>query len=272
MANELQVRYSNIVDAKLRAELIFKNGITCNNKFEGSPKAGAVKIPVRDTEAVVGTYDKANGGSLNASNTSYLTVTMDTDLYVNELIDGYDAEAVPDNIVADRLDSAGYSLGLAFQAKAFEELEATATKAKSTTATTKDSAYANLVEARTALSTAKVPTNGRVAIVSPAYYGLLLQDSNFIKQSDLSQEMVKAGAVGMCAGFTIFEGVGMNAKTEFIAYHPTWFTEIEEWAVPVHVQDLSASGKYIGASAVQGRKVMKYKLTKAEAAYLKQTA
>lgn len=112
MAHTLQERYSQLVDLKLRATLVKKDGVIFNNRYEGNPTAGAVKIPVRDTEVTVGTYDKQEGATMTHGSTSYLTVTVDKDYAVNELIDGYDAAAVPDNLVADRLDSAGYSLAL----------------------------------------------------------------------------------------------------------------------------------------------------------------
>ena len=50
MAHEAQVRYSKLVDLKLRATLVKKVGVICNSRYEGSPKAGSVKVPVRDTE------------------------------------------------------------------------------------------------------------------------------------------------------------------------------------------------------------------------------
>ena len=53
MAHEAQVRYSNLVDLKLRKTLVKKVGVICNNRYEGSPKAGSVKVPVRDTEVAV---------------------------------------------------------------------------------------------------------------------------------------------------------------------------------------------------------------------------
>ena len=59
MAVAMQDRFSSLVDAKLRDVIVQKNGFVWNNKYEGLPKAGAVKIPVRDTEAVVGDYAKA---------------------------------------------------------------------------------------------------------------------------------------------------------------------------------------------------------------------
>lgn len=53
-----------------------------------------------------------NGIELQTSGTDYLPLPIDKDYGVNELIDGYEAEAVPDNLVAQRIDSAGYSIGM----------------------------------------------------------------------------------------------------------------------------------------------------------------
>ena len=61
MAHTLQERYSALVDAKLRFTMVKKDGVIWNTSHEGDPKAGAVKIPVRDTEVEVKAYDKANG-------------------------------------------------------------------------------------------------------------------------------------------------------------------------------------------------------------------
>ena len=61
MAHEHQERYSSLVLAKVRKLLVLKDGIVFNNDYEGDPKAGAVKIPVRDTEVQISDYDKANG-------------------------------------------------------------------------------------------------------------------------------------------------------------------------------------------------------------------
>ena len=91
--HELQERYSNLVLAKLRSVTIFEP--LMNRRYEGNPKAGAVKIPVRDTEMVVGDYDVVAGGDLSTSTTTYLTLPIDKNKYVNELIDGFEAEAVP---------------------------------------------------------------------------------------------------------------------------------------------------------------------------------
>ena len=88
-------RYSELVDAKLRATIVKRVGVICNNRYEGSPKAGAVKVPVRDTEVTVADYNKKTGTAMTHGDTSFLTVNIDKDKAVNELIDGFDAESVP---------------------------------------------------------------------------------------------------------------------------------------------------------------------------------
>lgn len=280
MAIELQERYASIVDAKLRYTLVQKNGTVWNTRYEGSPKAGAVKVPVRDTEATVASYDKTSGAEKTFTDASFLTVTVDKDYAVNEVIDGYDAQAVPDNIVADRLDSAGYSLALQMNSDATDELVADGTQMDDTTALTADTVYAAFVDARTTLSKSKVPPTGRFALVSPDTMALLLKSPEFISASNLGDEVKQSGAIGQIAGFTVFEdatldGVSASDGTstvEFIAGHPDWCCRIEEWQVEPRVQDLAGSGSFIGASAVQGRKVYAHKVTKSAAVLIKASA
>lgn len=269
MAHEAQVRYSNLVDLKLRKTLVKKVGVICNNRYEGSPKAGSVKVPVRDTEVVVNDYDKAKGAKQTSGDTTYLTVNIDHDKAVNEIIDGFDAESVPGNLVADRLDSAGYSLGLQMDSDGSVELTTAGTAFGNTTALTEKTIYANIVDARTQQSSIGVPTAGRWLLVSPDTYGLLLKSPEFIKASDLGDAVVQTGAVGKIAGYTVFEDSTLDENVEYVAGHPNWFAVIDEWAVPVHLQDLSGSGDFIGASAVQGRKVYAYKVTKGQTILVK---
>ena len=103
-AHAQQERWSSLVDAKLRQTLVTRDNYIFNTDYEGSPTAGKVKIPVRDTEVTVKDYDKATGVDLETGITTYMDLDIDRDKAVNELIDGYDAASVPDNLVADRLD------------------------------------------------------------------------------------------------------------------------------------------------------------------------
>lgn len=123
MAHANQERWATLVDAKLRNQLVTRDNLIFNSRYEGDPTSGKVKIPVRDTEVAVKEYDKANGIAAEAGTTTYLDLNIDHDEAVNELIDGYDADSVPDDIVADRLDSAGYSLALSIDKKSIAALE-----------------------------------------------------------------------------------------------------------------------------------------------------
>ena len=271
MAHTLQERYSQLVDIKLRALLVKKDGVIFNNRYEGDPKAGKVKVPVRDTEVTVAQYDKANGISATQGTTTYLDVPIDKDYAVNEIIDGYDAAAVPDNLTADRLDSASYALALQMEKDATTVLESSATQYDDTTALTKDNIYEKIVGVRTSMSKANVPNdNRRWMLVTPDVYALVLTSPEFIKASDLGDAVVQTGAVGRIAGFNVYEDNTLTAEsTEFIAGHPDWCTRVNEWQVPVHLQDVNGSGKYIGASAVQGRKIYAHKVTKASTLFIK---
>lgn len=62
-----------------------------------------------------------------------------------------------------------------------------------------------------------------------------------------------------------------TGTTEFIAGHPNWCHRVQDWSVPIHLQDLNGSGNYIGASAVQGRKVYGMKISKPKTVYVKRT-
>lgn len=284
MAHANQERWSQLVDAKLRNQLVTRDNYIFNNRYEGDPKSGKVKIPVRDTEVAVKAYNKAAGIDPEAGTTTYLDLNIDQDEAVNELIDGYDAASVPDGIVADRLDSAGYSQGLSIDKKSIEALQSAdgATICATKTAATESNAYKLALEAKRVLSRKGVPAEGRFMIVSPEYLEVLMLDEHFIKRGDLSQEMMQAGAAGKIAGFNVFESNNMDYEnttrvaskkttTEFICGHPNWCHRVMEWQVPVHLQDLNGSGKYIGASAVQGRKVYGVKVSKPQTLYIKRT-
>lgn len=283
-AHAHQERWSSLVDAKLRQTLVTRDNYIFNTNYEGDPKSGKVKAPVRDTEVTVKDYNKATGVDLETGTTTYMDLNIDQDKAVNELIDGFDAAAVPDNILADRLDSAGYSLALEMDQKSINLLETTsginvcATK----TAATDQSAYKEILAAKTYLTRKGVPQAGRWLICSPEFMAVLMLDDHFIRQGDLSQELKNAGAVGSVAGFAVFETgntmyedtklvASKKTTTEFIAGHPNWCHRVQEWGVDVHAQDLAGSGKYIGASAVQGRKIYGLMISKPQTVYVKRT-
>lgn len=264
MAHTLQDRYSKLVLAKLRKELVLKDGVVFNTDYEGSPAAGAVKIPQRDTEVQVSDYDKANGISASTGSTAYVIMPITKDKAINEIIDGYDASAVPDNLVADRLDSGTYSLAKQMDTDGGTTLVAGST-ATGVATLTKDNIYDTIVDVRTAMNKANIPATGRYLLVTPDTMALILKSPEFISASSLGDEVKQTGAVGKIAGFLVIEWNDSTANLAMIAGHPRFATRAQEFAVPVHLQDLSGSGKYIGASAVQGRDVYDHKVLRSVA-------
>lgn len=261
-----QERYSHLVDLKMRKSL--KTSYCFNGRYEGSPKAGAVNIPVRDTEVATGDYDKAKGGALGTGSTTYVKILIDKDKYVNELIDGYDAAAVPDGIVAERLDSAGYSMALTLDKDGVNTLETEGTTMTNYTPLTKTTVYESFVDTRKILSDNGVPEEGRFALVTPATYSLILKSPEFISASNLGDTVKETGTLGKIAGFLIYETNNLGETTEYIAGHRDWCHRVEEWSVPIAINDLK-DGTHIGASAVQGRKAYGHKVSKAAAVQVK---
>ncbi len=71
------------------------------------------------------------------------------------------------------------------------------------TATSASNAYTILLDAGVELDEAKVPSDGRVAFVTPNFYKFLKLDNNFIKASDLGQKTLITGQIGEVDGVAI---------------------------------------------------------------------
>ncbi|MBR5370966.1 MAG: hypothetical protein IK130_02005 [Oscillospiraceae bacterium] len=96
-------------------------------------------------------------------------------------------------------------------------------------------------------------------------FALILKSPEFISASDLGDAVKQNGILGKIAGFLVKEWNDTTANLAMIAGHPRFATRAGEWKVGVHVQDLSESGTYIGACAVQGRRVYGHKVLRAAA-------
>lgn len=279
MANELQERYGKLVKARLQQMLVTKDNVIFNDYYEGNPTAGAVKIPTRN-ECTVKDYDKANGIKGTVTDTTYITLAIDKDKVVNEIIDNYDAEAVPDSIIADRLDRASYALANTIDKDSLLVLEKGGTILENTNACTKTTAYESVIDVDALMTEAGVPIQDRYLIVSPKFKALLMKSNDFIKASDLGQEIINTGAVGQIDGFNVYVSGNLakadttlvpSKKTdvEFIAGHKDFATRVAEFSIAPRVVSLDGSGNYVGASAVQGRMVYGAKVLEKNAIYVK---
>ena len=254
MANVTRTRETETLLVLVRKEIVNKEGLVFNTKYEGTPAAGAVKVPVRDGEVVVAQYDKVTGAPLTQSTTTHKTILIDKDNVVNEMIDGYEAQAVPASLVAQRVDSGAYSFAITKDAY----INGMIAKDGTATTLTATTAFKQILELRTKMKKANANTNGAFVKVTSDIYAELLTDPNFIKSGDLSQDMVREGVVGMVAGLYVIEDNNMGQKNskdiKMVASHADYISYIEEFTVPVAVRDL-ADGKHVGASVLSGRAV-----------------
>lgn len=261
--------YGSDVLAILRKKLVTNEEDIFSTDYEGNPTGGAVQIPVRDTEVVVGDYNILTGKALTQSATTYLEVLIDNSKAVNEIIDGYEATVVPDNIAAQRLDSAAYSMGLTLDTDAIATLEAEGTTSTNTTLSTPSTAYSNYLAEQTELDLVDVERDGRYSIASPSYMPKLKQDSNFVSASADTgfNEVKKAGLIGMVDGNKVYQSNNMSADVEFIIGHKMFSQRIMAWKVEPTINNLT--NEFVGSSAVQGRMVYKHVVTRAVAVRVK---
>ena len=80
---------------------------------------------------------------------------------------------------------------------------------------TKNNIYESIIEMRTKLDKANVPTSGRTIIIPPEIYALLLQDERFVKSDAVAgQNGLVNGLVGRVAGFDVFESSNVVYDTD----------------------------------------------------------
>jgi hypothetical protein len=254
--------YTALVAAKLRAAEVLKDNVVFSNAYEGNAVAGSVKIPFRDTEALVSDYSSSSGISPNEEDTDYISMSVNKDKAVNEIIDGFEAANVPDNILAERLDSAGYALARTIDTDGAAALLSEGTT-EEVTLTDDTAVYDLLIDTRTELSKINVPNDGRrYLLVTPDFYAKLLKDPNFIGASALGDDIRQTGCIGKVAGFNVYEWNDPTENLLYVAGHPSFAVRARDFSVPVKVVSLDGDSRYVGAVAVKGRIVYGHKVIK----------
>lgn len=90
-----------------------------------------------------------------------------------------------------------------------------------TAAITKANAYETLLDGQNALLEKGVPETDRFAFVSPAFYKAIKLDASFLKASDVGQDMLVRGAMGMVDGVQIIPvpATYLPANVGFVLAH-----------------------------------------------------
>ena len=268
----LQTRYTEEVVKLKRKQNVVREMF--GRDFVGEPRAGAVKFTKRPNEVKVLDYDVVNGVTLETSTTDYITVPIDNNIAINELIDGYEASAVPDNLVAQRIDSGAYSLGRAQELNAIQVLEQDGTVHPddgTDDELSADDTYASILETIKEMKKLGVDINALRVIISPDTELKLLTDKKYSNTAaNIGHEKIQEGISGRIGGVDVYvspnlqegdptegsQGDDVRKTTEYIVFGVSWAQTAEDWAVEPMINDLM-NGQHIGASALQGRMVYK---------------
>lgn len=266
--HERQERYADEVVKLMRPLMKIRN--TFSRDYEGDPTAGAVKVPVRSIDVELKDYDVKNGIPLSQSATTYKNIPINNHKAMNELIDGYEADAVPDKLVAQRLESGSFVVAKTLEEDAISAL-LTGT-ASSQGAITKENVYEAILKDISILSKLGVDKSRLKVAISYNTEVMLLTDEKFSNTaSQIGAELARNGVIGRINGVDVLTqdlGAKDGAEVEYIVYAIDWCQAIDEWKIEPHVAELK-DGAHIGASALQGRMVYTDALTDTQAVIYK---
>ena len=267
--HERQERYANAIVKLMRPQLRIRN--TFSRDYEGNPVSGAVKVPVRNTDVKIVDYDVKSGVALSQSATTYKNIPVDNHKAINELIDGYESQAVPDNLVAQRLESGAYVIASTLEADAIKALT-TGTTDSTMADCTADNVYSNILADIAEIAKLGVDKSRIRVAISYATELLLLTDEKFSNTtSQIGAELAREGVIGRINGVNVLTqdlGQVESKDVEYIVYAVDWCQAIDEWMIEPTINDLK-DGAHIGASALQGRMVYTDTVTDSKAVRVK---
>lgn len=203
----------------------------CNRDYEGDASVGdSVKITTI-TDPTITPYTGADMTPEDIDDGTQ-TLPLDKKQSFNFYLDDVErAQAVSGGaIMQAAIDRASYGLSNVLDAYILGLMGAGASatapdhQIAEATINTAAGAYDALVAWQVLLDTADIPPESRFAVVTPAFYGLILKDPRFIGAGDVqSAEMRANGLVGRAAGLDLFksnnlpDGPGAGAGKLMIA-------------------------------------------------------
>ena len=251
--HERRETYANEVLAMAKSKVNIYEDFSTDYEIDGA--TGQINVPTRSAEVTISDYDVLNGVELTQSATDYVVLPIDKNYAINELIDGYEAEAVPDNLRANRIEAAGYSMGLKKENEAINALVSKGTKSSDKTALTETDAYKKIASEIANMKKRNMEVSSMRVVVSADTELLLLTDDKFANTSgNLGAELVREGVIGKINGVAVKPNYLLPENVEFIVYDKRFAQKYEVWSVEPSINNL-ADGKHIGASALQGRQV-----------------
>lgn len=219
----------------LRKTLVYGSPAVVNRDYEGQIRQMGDSVKINNLGALSAaayTVDTDLSGP-SALSDSTRSLLVNQAYAVNFQIDDITAAQTSVALMDAAMREAAYALGGTADVYIASAMNTDATDIDSSVDTTPDAttAYENLVEAAIKLDEANAPREGRFAVVSPAYHGLLLKDARFVSPGGGSTTTLENGVVGRAAGFTILTSNNCPTSSTnkiVIAGHPSATTYAEQ--------------------------------------------
>ena len=223
MAINYAEKYSAKIDERFKIEAVTTPAVNQDYDFAGVKTVKVYSIPTVE----MGDYTRTGStryGTPSELQDNVQELTMSRDRAFTFTIDkGNDADQMGvknagtalqrqiDEVIIPEIDI--YRLG---------KIAAGAGTTSEAKAITKTNAYEMFLDGTTKLTELKVPTGGRVAYVSPAYYKNIKLDESFIKKGDISQNIALKGQIGEIDGIPIIlvPSSYLPSGVEFIITNP----------------------------------------------------
>lgn len=203
MAVNLASKYSAQVDEKFALESVTATAVNNDFDFVG---VNAINVYGITTQAL-GDYTRTGAnryGTPSEIQDTKQTLTMSQDKSFSMTVDrgNFDEQMM--------VKESGKALARQIKEQVVPAIDkrrlAVMVTGAGTTATadiTTSNAYDKFLDGIVTLTDNSVPESGRIAYVAPAFYKAIKQDSSFILASDLGQDMLVKGSLGMIDGVNI---------------------------------------------------------------------
>lgn len=216
ITNFIPAIWSSEILMALRNQLVFAQDSVINRDYEGDiSQAGDTVHIITIGDPGIRDYAPGTDITWDELSDSEQNLIVDQKKYFAFKVDDVNKRQAAGDFTAAAGVNAAYGMSAALDTYVSGLMNAAATQLASATSAaplvlssgTPNDAYDKiLVPLRTALSKAKIPTQGRWAAVPSEVYGLLLRDSRFIKVNESGDtEGLRNGVVGRAAGFDILE-------------------------------------------------------------------
>jgi len=223
MAINFAEKYSSIIDERFKIGAVTTPAINTDYDFTGVKTVKVYSIPTVEMGDYVRSGTSRYGTPSELSDTTQeLSVTRDRS-FTFTIDRGNDADQMG-------AKNAGLALQRELDEVVIPEIDiyrlsqicAGAGTTSAVTAITKTNAYEMFLNGTTALTDKKVSITGMVGFVSPTFYKNIKLDSSFIKNSELSQDMLLKGQIGQVDGIALVlvPTSYLPSGVEFIITHP----------------------------------------------------